>query len=452
MSVTIDRKQHFLAIPLVTVRNVLHAWRFGSTEEPHEIARRSNIKLHPSTVMVLLEELRDRGLIGPEEDECGNTTDGLTHAGLALATASARKRTPKAKAREVLVNFLEACGRANARNDLPIEVQEVWLFGSMINPEKEDVADIDLVMISRFREDFQGDRNKRFEELAKEIGGEDVLWNRRWYPGWATGYVFNHVLHQGRRHPLLAFGSTNLLAALACPCQLIFDAARGGIVNDRVLMRHPTSQGRAKTALDKLVLPDLGARRRPIRPISASLANPIVDDRGSGWWARIVSAPPVPSRVKQNALMKRLNLDGCNGRERVCAISCDGRGDNADQPKVAVIYDREIVERDETIDVLLQFRESAHLGRRPNFLHIHAIFEWIATLLAADIERVMRRDEEIDGNRSIVLKINNLAETWITEYLTDVLSTDMDLFLQGDGFITAPITIDSMSDQIAAPA
>jgi hypothetical protein len=179
MSVVIDRTQDFLGVPLVTVRNVLHAWRYGSSREPHEIAQRSNIELPSSTVKVLLHELRERGLIGLEEAETrSGTIDGLTHAGLALVTAVARKRTSKSKARAVLDKFLAACLAANARYDLPVTIKEIWLFGSVIAPQKAEVADIDLVMVIEYRNEA-GERREQFRLLAEAIGGENVYANSR---------------------------------------------------------------------------------------------------------------------------------------------------------------------------------------------------------------------------------------------------------------------------------
>ena len=78
MSVSIEKGATFLGIPLVAVRNVLKAWRYGKTEDAHEIAIRKDVNLDPRTVMILLDELRDRDLIGPEKSEIGREFDGLS--------------------------------------------------------------------------------------------------------------------------------------------------------------------------------------------------------------------------------------------------------------------------------------------------------------------------------------------------------------------------------------
>lgn len=426
MSVVIDRTQDFLGVPLVTVRNVLHAWRYGGSREPHDIAQRSNVKLSPSTVMVLLHELRERGLIGLEKAETrSGTIDGLTHAGLALVAAVARKRTPKSKAREVLEKFLAACSAANAREDFPITIKEIWLFGSMIAAQKTEVADIDLVMVTEYRAKFD-DRRKQLKQLAEAIGGENVCSNLRYDLFWSEKYVLNQVLHGGRRHPLLSFARLNDLIALACPCQLIFDATRGGKVEDPVLERHPSSTGRADTVLDKLELPNLSGARRPFRPISALLAEPIVQEWG--WWTGVVAAPPIVGDIKRNAMLTRINLDGCNGQERVCAISCDGRRSDGYRPKAALIFDREICDREDTIKMCVRFQRSAHLGLRPDYLHAQALNKWIASLVAADLECIIRREKEVGGDRCVDLSFHDAAQTWLTSFATESLSKGIDQF------------------------
>lgn len=163
MGVIISRGQTFLGIPLLKVRNVLRAWRYGSSEDVHEIGIRKDVSLDPRTVMVLIEELRDRGFIGPEEQEYGAPRDGLTEKGLALAGAGGKRRVPKAKAMTVLQNLLAASSSVNSREDL---------LGSMINPSKADVGDIDLVLTTGLKEGFDGHTAaQRMDETAVEMAG-----------------------------------------------------------------------------------------------------------------------------------------------------------------------------------------------------------------------------------------------------------------------------------------
>lgn len=153
--------------------------------------------------MILVEELRDRGLIGPEDQEHGPPEDGLTEAGLALAGADARKRTPKEQAQRILDQFLGACAAVNARTDLPFNVREVWLFGSMIDATKLEVGNVDIVVEFGQAEGYdRASALKRHRPLAKAMGigpqsglmsvfGDEI-------------FVQRQLLHGGRRHPLLA--------------------------------------------------------------------------------------------------------------------------------------------------------------------------------------------------------------------------------------------------------
>ena len=76
MSTNIDCDQTFLGLPLLKVRNALKAWRYGWTTDAHDIALRKDVDLNPRMAMVLLEELRDRGLIGPKDQEyLGQSTE-----------------------------------------------------------------------------------------------------------------------------------------------------------------------------------------------------------------------------------------------------------------------------------------------------------------------------------------------------------------------------------------
>jgi hypothetical protein len=84
MSVLIEKNTTFLGVPLVTVRDVLKSWRYGKSEDAHEIAVRKDVNLDPRTIMILLDQLRDRGLIGSEKSEIDRAFDDLTEAGQAL--------------------------------------------------------------------------------------------------------------------------------------------------------------------------------------------------------------------------------------------------------------------------------------------------------------------------------------------------------------------------------
>ncbi len=59
MGIKIPKGAYFLGVPLITVRNVLKAWRYGGSTDAAQIASLSHIGLDARTVIVLLDELRD---------------------------------------------------------------------------------------------------------------------------------------------------------------------------------------------------------------------------------------------------------------------------------------------------------------------------------------------------------------------------------------------------------
>ena len=77
MSTNIDRDQTFLGLPLLKVRNVLKAWRYGRTTDAHDIALRKDVDLNPFTVMVLLEELQARKVEIEIQDVAGLPSTGV---------------------------------------------------------------------------------------------------------------------------------------------------------------------------------------------------------------------------------------------------------------------------------------------------------------------------------------------------------------------------------------
>lgn len=148
MSVMLPRDAEMLGVPLLKVRNLLQAWHgAGRRKNVEQFSRKRGIELPQVTTAILVEELRDRGFIGDATGDFGiPIEDGLTTKGKALGSAKATARTPKEKASKVFDGLLDAAERINARSDLQFRVREIWLFGSMVDPDKADVGDIDFCL------------------------------------------------------------------------------------------------------------------------------------------------------------------------------------------------------------------------------------------------------------------------------------------------------------------
>ena len=151
--------------------------------------------------MALLDEFRERGLIGPEEQEYGEPIDGLTEAGRAFVQARI-KRVAKARGWKALGEVLESCRGINAREDLPFFVDEVWLFGSMLEEEKTDVGDVDLVVTTSMRPGYDiGTADQGYDQLIDQLGIDRSKGVLRYL---ASGAVQSRLVFQGtlgRRRP-----------------------------------------------------------------------------------------------------------------------------------------------------------------------------------------------------------------------------------------------------------
>ncbi|BAF86863.1 unknown protein [Azorhizobium caulinodans ORS 571] len=441
MSVTILPGQHLLGVPLTRVRNILKAWRYGGSSDVVSIAERNDVELDPLLVLILLEELRERGLIGEEADEIGDVFDGLTPTGEALAHATARKRTPKAKARKVLEEFLAACERINARRDLPVEILEVWLFGSMLDPNKADVADIDLSVLTGTPADFKGDIIKRYDELAKAMGrtsipqGVQKLWH-------GQQFVMNQLLYGGRRHPLLAvhFDGHALLRDMACPCQQLL--AKDGRTSDApILPRHPSSTGRAKRIKEPGVMPDLKPSDAPLRPISSDWAlstrlwsrhaanlAPWPSSHPRNWMARerlsaghLLVGAEAYKRLKPNVVTRRLDLvSDCDQRDRTSFVIAGStfpdpkqRWLSVERAEIGVVFDREIKATPKGIVYKLTINRAAQRGKVPGFGVQCAALWWMWLLAQADLRRIALRDAEAFRSRPVRVRVEDATDSQI---------------------------------------
>jgi len=102
---------------------------------------------------IMYEEWLDRGLIGAD----GNLTD----KGKAIAAGKARKRVSCAEAQAILDDFLNRVDAVNRDRDHIVNVQQVWLYGSMLKEGVTAVADIDLAVLSSRRDEYHATLNAK---------------------------------------------------------------------------------------------------------------------------------------------------------------------------------------------------------------------------------------------------------------------------------------------------
>jgi len=274
-----DEKPFMGTIPMRKVRDLLRAWHEGDPD-PATVGAKTSVVLDPRTVLAVLAELKENGLIGVENSEKEKRTVlRATEAGKFLMAASAKRRSPKAKARTVLDGLLKRADMVNADPDMTKSVDRIWVFGSMVDPGRETVGDIDFVVERSKRRPYSlqdpwlVERHIRakfghivpddFDSHFNDIE-EKVLWDR---------------LDGGEPQPLLSRNELLALKNLHVPCQLVYDASRGGRVDDPVLPHHPDSSERAAEMRDRPIVPSLSLGAMP-SPCDARFLGPGLEPGG----------------------------------------------------------------------------------------------------------------------------------------------------------------------------
>lgn len=362
---------------------------------------------------IVFEECLDRGLIDP-------ATLKLTEAGEVIARAKAKSRTPLAKAQSVLNEFLDRIEILNRDSDAVQQVDQLWLFGSLMRGE-ETVGDIDLALTMsrrpRFATDHDG-RQKHIDKLLAHHEDTPVRWEASWIKeGWLT----NRALYGARRHPLLAGvqEGTSDLESLGVPCRLIYDRTRGGKVDDPILPRHPKSRGRSNDLDPPAEMPDLTPA--PIRPMDARWV--------AGFWEAGVVSPydifrgwtddahalfphyPDGLRVVGDDhnlrhypwTPKRLKKAGLDGRNAVALINATTWWGTS------LVLQRHI-EMDATHWTLHAVFSDIQLHRARKHLDLITLPDMAAVtalILAVDAERMLRRAAELSDSPTVRIHIDD---------------------------------------------
>jgi predicted nucleotidyltransferase len=464
MGNVIGRGSTFFGVSLTKARNALLAWRYGETEDAHRIAIRKDVELDVATVVALLDEFRERGLIGREEQEYGEPIDGLTDAGRAFVQARI-KRVAKARGWKALGEVLEACRGINAREDLPFFVDEVWLFGSMLEEEKTEVGDVDLVVTTSMRPGYDiRTAHKRYDHLADELGINRSKGVLRYS---AAGAVQSHLIYGARRNPLLAPNDLESLKRLACPTKLVFDRARGDRVDDPVLPRHPLSEGRSESVQPPLVLPGLTTLRRPIRPVSALLTDPrswhwapleasgpwppdsveyrvvrrcIGPDYPSNYATFAIGPEGIPARFVRNVVLKRAGkrLAGLDGKYRFALVFGDeepyqpfARGPRPERrftPDAVLVVRRSVNERDGKALWQMTLEGEMRRGRSVDLGTVDAAVWWLHLIAKADSVKLVGRAAEVGIEPRLSMRVAAGRDDVLGAFVADELREHLGAF------------------------
>lgn len=245
-----------LGFPASKLKSLLDSWS-RTSKGYQQLSALSSVRLRPGIAAALLGEAWCRGLIAVVDRDGGKSEDGridLTHSGLALVTATGRDRTPKARAELVLGSVLQNAQALAADSLAPRKVEKIWVFGSLIDENKKDVGDIDLVVESYLTKVVP--RDEIFDHVERHYPGVITDSFRHWRDR-ADDVFLSKTLFGKRRNPLLAPNDVHTLQDLHVPCALLFDRSRGGIIEPEYYEHHPASKRRSDHVRDKLSLPDL---------------------------------------------------------------------------------------------------------------------------------------------------------------------------------------------------
>jgi len=380
---------------------------------------------------IIYEECVDRGLIDP-------TTHEVTERGLIVARAKVVTRTPLAKAKQVLNDFLERVDQLNSEPESISRVEEVWLFGSLMR-EEATVGDIDLAILGSRDPRFGRDLNAQVTQAKKLIAKFNDA------PGyWASpwdriDWLFRRAIFGARRHPLLAGAQEGIndLVSLGVPCRLIYNRSRGGRVNDRILLRHPDSPGRSNSLPPPPQLPDLTPAK--LRPMDArwvagfnrwGSVSPYEIFRGWTEECRKLF-PRYPENLRIVAdghdlgqfpwtprILKKKGLDGRSAVAIICATEWYG----------TCITLHRTIEDNPNNCVLCSSFSNLVLNRSRKYVDLATLPDMVAAvslILAVDAERILRRAIEMDTLRHVTIHIStkNLPDDMRTCFAEQIAET-----------------------------
>lgn len=409
MGVTLDNKDLIAGYRPATFKNALRG--YARTHSPENLVDLKSVFPLRRDGAIVFEECLDRGLIDP-------VTMQLTPAGETLTRAKAQKRTPLKKAEAVLQQFLDRAAAMNDDPDAISQVDQVWLFGSVMRREPT-VGDIDLAVCTSRKESFRTDHERRkrhADELVRRTAGAPEYWT---FPWEKEGWLERRSLYGARRHPLLAGAQqgTSDLASLGVPCRLIFDRRRGGRVDDPILDRHPDSSGRDPKLEPPAEIPDLTPA--PIRPMdgrwiaaysSWGMVSPY--DIFRGWTDNAHRMfPQYPQNLRVFAddfelhsfpwRPRRLTRPGLDGRSSLLVV------DATEWCGLSIVLNRAIETSDEKWVLRASFSDvELHRSRkRVDLASTPSIVGAISLILAVDAERMVRRARELPEKPGIEIEI-----------------------------------------------
>lgn len=402
MTANIKLDTTFRGVQLRNLRPLLAEWLLGNRSFQN-LSRSAKIDLDEYTIIGLIEECYRAGLMefGPEEYHrpgIENRFLKLTGQGIGIAAASAAKRTAKTVAMTHLQALLDRCGANNADIHSPIEIGEVWVYGSMLDAAQKDVGDIDIVILARRKAAFEGRSitahiDQHYPGLLPKTR-DPLFFN-------SDSAFIQKAVFGPRRHAIFSPNSLSTLINLHCPCAKVFDSSAGGNVEIVTLPHHPASTERAGSVQPRATVPNFPVPMKPFTPTPVQLAAGRHTD--SMWHARdfdILSSDEARVRL-DGRILKGIELSSdavifIPGQQRTAstAIILD-RKYSIENPGSE--YERWI------IDAQLWLRGS-RAGFGPKW--VEPVKQTISATLGADLTRLLGQRHEMASTADIQASIS----------------------------------------------
>jgi predicted transcriptional regulator/predicted nucleotidyltransferase len=161
----IKRNEKIANIPIIKIRDYFKEIREVEIIKA-ELGRYFN--LNTKNINLLINELLHNELI----EKTQKNEYQLTMKGQALCAARSVSPMSKEKADKIFKDFMHRVDKVNNNNYYLCKVEKLLLFGSYLNPDKDDYGDIDIAFelkrkIDNFDE-YEKARKKRIKEMKEK--------------------------------------------------------------------------------------------------------------------------------------------------------------------------------------------------------------------------------------------------------------------------------------------
>ncbi|MBY3158363.1 hypothetical protein HFO56_39375 [Rhizobium laguerreae] len=418
MTTQIVQGDTFLGYPATTLKSLLTSWSRGKHDAIWLASVRS-LNLSVGACAAFLDECHQRGFFEirqpAERPAEGSGTDDwlvLSVRGLAIMTASTRKRVPKARAERLLSSIITNATALSSDPRAPVFVRKIWVFGSYIDESKGDLGLLDVAFDYHWR-------------MSPEFYGNVHSYLDETYPGTVPNLpeppVHEHWLEKaifgGRRSPSVSTNRIAELLTLYCPCRLVFDSERGGEITPEDYTHHPDTTALPPANFQSLVMPELNDISETFEPTTASV---FVRDA--------LRYPAVYLYASQDDLPHGLlpYFDGIqlDGR-RSFAACIVARGTL--RPRACFLVDRS-VECEELLWRYTMRIRLVHLGRRNTVegWYPKALGSVFGTLFNADMLRLADRRSKLSVTPTIELESSFCERSARIDYLVSSMQTHTD--------------------------